>query len=206
MSDWTRRGFLKTGAAASLGPALPAAALAAVPRASSGPGEEDLPFSDAAPPAPGGIRRRELLDFGWHFHLGNADDPSRDFDYGRGQAFAKTGSLFRPSRRDFNVQDWEEVDLPHDWAVALPFVNDPELTTYGYKPLGRAYPATSIGWYRRAFDLPAEARGQRLALEFDGVFRNSVAALNGNYLGRNMSGYAPFRYDISDCALYGQPN
>lgn len=206
MSDWTRRGFLKTGAAASLGPALPAAALAAVPHASGGPGEEDLPFSAAAPPAPGGIRRRELLDFGWHFHLGNADDPSRDFDYGRGQAFAKTGSLFRPSRRDFNVQDWEEVDLPHDWAVALPVVNDPELTTYGYKPLGRAYPATSIGWYRRVFDLPAEARGQWLALEFDGVFRNSVAALNGNYLGRNMSGYAPFRYDITDCALYGQPN
>ncbi len=200
MSDWPRRSFLKTTAAASLAPALPAAALA--PLAAGGSPAADAQQA-AAPASP---RRRELLDFGWHFHFGNADKPSLDFGFGNGQAFSKTGNLFAPCRLQFSVADWEAVDLPHDWAVALPFVNDPELTSYGFKPLGRDYPATSIGWYRRVFDVPAAARGRRLALEFDGVFRDSIAALNGNYLGRNFSGYAPFRYDITDCARYGHPN
>lgn len=211
MSDWPRRSFLKTTAAASLAPALPPALAYSLPAEAAAGSRNgspaDRPGLFAAPaPAAGKSTQRDLLDFDWHFHLGNADEPGKDFGYGSGQAFAKTGSLFRPSRRDFSVADWEAVDLPHDWAVGLPFVNDPQLATYGFKPLGRAYPATSIGWYRRVFAVPAAARGQRLALEFDGVFRNCLAALNGNYLGRNMSGYAPFRYDITDCALYGQPN
>lgn len=199
MSDWPRRSFLKTTAAASLAPALPAALT--LPAAGGSPTAEAPPDAEAASP-----RRRELLDFGWHFHFGNADKPKLDFGFGRGQAYAKTGRFFAPCEPKFSVADWEAIDLPHDWAVALPFVNDPELTTYGFKPLGRKYPATSIGWYRRVFDVPAAARGRRLALEFDGVFRDSIAALNGNYLGRNFSGYAPFRYDITDCARYGHPN
>ncbi|MGH9534883.1 MAG: beta-galactosidase GalA [Terriglobales bacterium] len=200
MSDWPRRDFLKTTAAASLAPALPAAALA--PRSlGSFSAAEAAPAADLASP-----RRRELLDFGWHFHFGNADQPELDFGFGSGEAYAKTGRLFTPCRPDFSIADWEAVDLPHDWAVSLPFINDPALASFGFKPLGRKYPATSIGWYRRVFEVPAAARGQRLALEFDGVFRDSIAVLNGNYLGRSMSGYAPFRYDITDCAFYGRPN
>ena len=29
---------------------------------------------------------------------------------------------------------------------------------HGYKPLGRNYPETSIGWYRRAFEIPRAMR------------------------------------------------
>ena len=35
---------------------------------------------------------------------------------------------------------------------------------------------------------------------------DAVVALNGHYLGRNLGGYAPFAYDISDVANYGGPN
>ena len=35
-----------------------------------------------ASPTPGAGRERLLLDFGWSFHLGNADDPAKDFGYG----------------------------------------------------------------------------------------------------------------------------
>src|SRR2546425_4756326 len=74
------------------------------------------------------------------------------------------------------------------------------------KPLGRDYPATSIGWYRRVFDVPASDAGRRIWIEFDGVFRDSIAVLNGIYLGRHGSGYTPFRYDVSDLVNYGGKN
>ncbi len=112
----------------------------------------------------------------------------------------------KPSRPDFDDTGWEAIDLPHDWAVALPFHEDEWLTAHGSKPLGRDYPETSIGWYRRVFEIPAGDLGKRLSLEFDGVFRDSMVALNGNFLGRNLSGYAPFSYDITDHAWYGRKN
>ena len=203
MPNWTRRDFLKSGiaasaGAASLGPnadeflAEPRAALAGVP---------------GQPSSAGSLRERLLLDFGWRFHLGNAADPSKDFDYGLGTGYQKTGALFsKPSRPDFDDTGWEAIDLPHDWAVALPFHEDEWLTAHGSKPLGRDYPETSIGWYRRVFEIPAGDLGKRLSLEFDGVFRDSMVALNGNFLGRNLSGYAPFSYDITDHAWYGRKN
>ena len=99
------------------------------------------------------------------------------------------------------------MDLPHDWAVDLPFAeNVPELIEFGSKPLGRAYPETSIGWYRRRLKIPAEDAGRRITLCFDGVFRDAMVALNGHYLGRNLSGYAPFEYDVSDVVNHGGAN
>ncbi len=202
MPDWSRRDFLKSGIAASAGAAslVPGAEglLAASGRsASAGAGQ---PASASSP------RERLLLDFGWRFHLGHADDPSKDFDFGRDREFQKTGDFFKPSRADFDDSGWQAIDLPHDWGLELPFQNDSWLTGHGFKPLGRTYPATSIGWYRRVFEIPAGDLGKRLSLEFDGVFRDSMVALNGNFLGRNLSGYAPFAYDITDHANYGGKN
>ncbi|MCL5004957.1 MAG: DUF4982 domain-containing protein [Acidobacteria bacterium] len=201
MPKWTRRNFLKTGIAASAGVTSLLPETVGMMRAQNASAPTaGQPASTASP------RQRALLDFGWRFHLGNADDPSQDFDFGRDREFQKTGDFFKPSRPDFDDSDWRAIDLPHDWAVELPFHEDPWLTGHGSKPLGRTYPATSIGWYRRVFDIPASDLGKRLSIEFDGVFRDSLAALNGNFLGRNMSGYAPFAYDITDDANYGGKN
>jgi len=201
MRNWTRRDVMKTGLMASLG------AWASPRLISGGPSESDAPVPPA-PDAPAAAQReRLLLDFGWRFHLGHADDPQRDFGYGAGEEFAKTGEFLRgPSRPDFDVSAWQEVDLPHDWVVELPFENAEPLYNQGFKPVGRDYPATSIGWYRRVFDLPASDHGRRLSLEFDGVFRDCQVALNGVFLGRNLSGYAPFAFDVTALANYGGPN
>jgi beta-galactosidase len=200
MRIWTRRDILKLGVAA------PAAAAALVSQPAS------LLLNAAARSAiteersAASGRERLLLDFGWRFHLGHADDPARDFGFGQSSVFAKSGRLFMPSRQDFDASQWRPVDLPHDFAVELPFENERSLIGHGAKPLGRSYPATSIGWYRRVFEIPASDLGRRLVVEFDGVFRDCIVALNGHYLGRNLSGYAPFRYDITDFANYGGKN
>jgi len=188
----TRRDLFKTGAAISAATALPFEAASA-------------PAAAKDAPSP---RERLLLDFGWRFSLGHADDPARDFGFGGGQGetFAKSGFLFAPSSIKYDDSAWKKVDLPHDWAVDLPFVNDKDLYSHGSKPLGRKYPATSIGWYRRVFEIPAGDAGRRIAIEFDGVFRDCIVALNGFYLGRNLSGYAPFRFDVTDFLNYGAAN
>ncbi len=156
-------------------------------------------------------RERLLADFGWRFHLGHANDPAQDFGYGRSSgAFAKSGSFLsgrgNVAQPTFDASAWQAVDLPHDWAVDLPFVNDRTLIGHGCKPLGRAYPETSIGWYRRTFDMPGSDAGRRIALDFDGAFRDAVVILNGHYIGRNLSGYSPFRFDVTDFIAYGRPN
>jgi beta-galactosidase len=111
-----------------------------------------------------------------------------------------------PPQVAFDDAGWRQIDLPHDWAVELPFVNQPELTSHGYKPLGREFPATSIGWYRREFDSPSNDVGRRLSIEFDGVFRDCMVLLNGFYLGTKFSGYAPARFDATDFIRYGERN
>ena len=77
---------------------------------------------------------------------------------------------------------------------------------HGYKPLGRRYPETSVGWYRRTFDIPKEDSGRRITVEFDGAFRSALVFLNGYFIGRNDNGYAPFRFDVTDFLNYGGKN
>jgi len=151
-------------------------------------------------------RERLLLDFGWKFQFGHGCDPARDLGLGSSQGdFAKTGE-FKFSTDKFDDSKWRDLNLPHDWAVELPFVRDESLQGHGYKPLGRRYPETSVGWYRRSFDLPASDGGRRIVLEFDGAFRDALVFVNGYFIGRNNNGYAPFSFDISDFANYGGKN
>ena len=153
-----------------------------------------------------GPRERLLLDFGWKFFQGHASDPLRDLGFGKGQGdFAKSGE-FEFATAKFDDSKWRALDLPHDWAVELPFVRDEEQQSHGYKPLGRRYPETSIGWYRRTFDIPKEDSTRRITIEFDGAFRSALVFLNGYFIGRNDNGYAPFRFDVTDFLNYSGKN
>jgi len=201
MSSLTRRDLLRSGLAISAstlvaGPVSRAhALLAAYPGAA--------PAEAMAAVAP---REHLLFDFGWKFFQGHATDPARDLDFGKDQGdFAKSGD-FEFAREKFDDSKWRPLNLPHDWAVELPFVHDDQLQSHGYKPLGRAYPETSVGWYRRVFDIPKEDAGRRVSVLFDGAFRDALVFLNGYFIGRNDNGYAPFRFDLTDFLNYGGKN
>ena len=98
------------------------------------------------------------------------------------------------------------MDLPHDWVIGLPFKNDPALASKGSYPLGRDYPETSVGWYRRVFELPASDAGRRISIEFDGAYRDTMVVFNGCYIGRHAGGYDPFSCDVTDFAKPGERN
>ena len=151
-------------------------------------------------------REKLLFDFGWKFQFGNSNDPAKDLGFGFGQGdFAKTGD-FDFAKGKLDDSKWRTLNLPHDWAVELPFVDDNEQNSHGFKPLGRRYPETSVGWYRREFEIPAGDAGKRIAVEFDGAFRDVIVFVNGCFIGRNNNGYAPFRFDLTDFLAYGAKN
>src|SRR5687767_5903568 len=153
-------------------------------------------------------RERIPFDHDWRFALGHAADAGKDFEFTRSRYLIKAGEAKGAASPDFDDSGWRALDLPHDWAIELPYdpQGDKDLLDHGFHKIGPAHPQNSVGWYRRSFDLPASDEGRRISIEFDGVFRDSVVFVNGHYMGRHASGYTPFRYDITDVANYGGRN
>ncbi len=142
-------------------------------------------------------RERLLMDSAWSFHLGN--------DWGSGQSLAKACTGIGPASVSQSVASWRRVDLPHDWAIELPF--DPTADgSHGFRAVGKGFPQNSVAWYRRSFALASADAGKRLWLEFDGVYRDCTVFVNGWFVGHHESGYSGFRYDITDVANCGGTN
>src|SRR3954462_11489542 len=84
------------------------------------------------------LNQRHLnFDDNWKFQLGNASDPAKDFNYKLVTIFSKTGAAPNTAiDPKFNDAAWRTLDLPHDWAVELPFVNSTsfDVMAHGYKP------------------------------------------------------------------------
>ena len=163
------------------------------------------------------VREKNSFDEGWKFALGNAADKVKDFEYCVGMPLAKTGSdrnAYGAILADFNDSAWRTVDLPHDWAVELPFMTDPKyfpqtpwyVFHHGYKPVGPPFPETSVGWYRKSFDIPRTDDGRRISIVFDGAFRDTEVWLNNYRIGRHEGGYTGFRFDITDYLKFGGKN
>jgi beta-galactosidase len=129
-----------------------------------------LPQVNAAPPtiALSGERRLSFND-GWRFYKGEAPGAEKP---------------------EFDDSKWRSVRLPHDWAIEGPF--DSKLN-----PHTGALPIFGTGWYRKAFALPAGAKGKYFSVEFDGAMSNSKVWLNGHELGGRPYGYIGFSLDLT---------
>ncbi|MEI8341024.1 MAG: glycoside hydrolase family 2 TIM barrel-domain containing protein [Verrucomicrobiota bacterium] len=128
-------------------------------------------------------RTRELFDFDWKFFRGEA------------QGAEQTG---------FKDTGWQAVNLPHDWSIE----RVPGAESLFNKKLnqGSGCLPGGIGWYRKSFTLPAEAKGKRVFIEFEGVYMGSEVWLNGEKLGTHPYGYTSFEYELTDHLKYGEPN
>ena len=141
------------------------------------------------------------LDEDWKFHFGHAGNAEKDFDYSKTALLHKSNvyatTIVHPK---FVDSTWQKINVPHDWLVELPFVKSEqvEMDSHGYKPVGGAYPETSIGWYRKHFLVDKSKNNKRFEIQFDGIYRNAEIWLNGFYVGTNFSGYVGNSYDVSD--------
>jgi beta-galactosidase len=155
------------------------------------------------------LRKKINIDDNWKFHFGHAANPEKDFNYSIATIFSKSGGAARTAvDARFNDSTWRTLNLPHDWAVELPFENSPsfDVESHGYKPVGGLYPETSIGWYRKHFTVASADSGSRYQIQFDGIFRNANIWVNGFYVGNNMSGYIGASYDITDYVRFDRDN
>lgn len=157
------------------------------------------------PPTP--ARERTRIDDGWRFSLGHAADFTKDFSHGTGyfSYLAKTGFGDGPASPAFDDRGWRTVDLPHDWAVALPF-DARGSASHGFKAIGHRFPENSVGWYRRSLFVPESDLGRRILVEFDGIYRSGRVFVNGFLVGEEPSGYLGVSYDVTDYLNYGGQN
>lgn len=142
-------------------------------------------------------REKLLMDFGWKFHLGD--------DWPATLRLDKAGVNGGPASSSFSDASWRTVNLPHDWAVELPFDSGAD-GSHGFHTVGPGFPQNDVAWYRKTFELPAGDSEKRLWLDFDGVFRDCTVYVNGWFVGHHEGGYGSFRYDITDIANYGGRN
>jgi beta-galactosidase len=142
-------------------------------------------------------REHLSLDANWKFHLGD--------DWPNALRLDKAGASGGPASEKFNDTAWRALDLPHDWAIELPFDKNSD-ESHGFKPVGPGFTKNSTGWYRRTFELPQADAGKRIWLTFDGAFRDTTVWVNGWLVKRHEGGYYPFREDITDLAHFGGKN
>lgn len=140
--------------------------------------------------------KREVLslDRQWRFHLGDIPMPVLK-THTETYLNAKAGKAWGAAAPEYDVTEWRELDLPHDWAVEGPFDANENLTQ-GYRPRG-------IGWYRRQFKVDEADRGRHLELQFDGVATHCTVWFNGTIVARNWCGYTSFYVDITPMVQFG---
>jgi len=102
--------------------------------------------------------------------------------------------------KGFDDSAWDKVTLPHDWAVAGPF-----LKTGPYGGMGRL-PSWGIGWYRKKLAIPASDRGRSVFLDIDGAMSYAVVWLNGRLVGGWPYGYNSWRVDLTPYLVPGGAN
>ena len=123
--------------------------------------------------------RKQLFDYDWKFVQGD-------------EALAKS--------RDFDDKGWRSLDLPHDWSIeGKTHPKNPTSGAGGYFPAG-------TGWYRKTFKAPADWKGRKVSVYFEGVYMNSEVFINGKLLGLRPYGYSSFSYDLSTYLDFGKVN
>lgn len=141
-------------------------------------------------------RTEQLLDKGWRF----TQQDSEEF-----------------SSPQYNDKRWQQVRIPHDWAIYGPFSihNDKQnvaITQDGQKEAmehaGRTggLPFVGVGWYRLQFETPEFEASKRATLIFDGAMSQARLYVNGHEVGYWPYGYNSFYFDITDYLKPGETN
>src|SRR5579884_4199091 len=100
----------------------------------------------------------------------------------------------------FDDSSWTALDVPHDWSISLPI--DQSSPAGG----GGGYFDGGVGWYRKSFELPAMTGGQKVFLQFDGIYMDSTVWVNGSQVCARPYGYISFECDFPSVAKLGSSN
>ena len=136
------------------------------------------------------MRKTMKIEDGWFFYEGDPQGAhNSEFDHTR----------------------WQEINIPHDWAITRPLIfreaeiqlslnnltDDPKAS---YASAQGFYDRWGIGWYRRKLDIKLE-ENQTAYLNFDGVFHESTVYLNGQKIDGRRYGYSAFSVPVAEGML-----
>lgn len=102
--------------------------------------------------------------------------------------------------------EWQEVTVPHDWAIAGPFDKKWDLQYVAIEQNGEkekteksgrsgALPWVGKGYYKKELEIREQPISAMLV--FDGAMSEPVVRINGQYAGRWAYGYNAFRIDAT---------
>ena len=132
----------------------------------------------------------------WHSQVFANARPGNTINFGKDWRF-NLGDVTNGQSPDLDDTKWRALNLPHDWSIEGEF---DEKNPAGFG--GGALPG-GLGWYRKTFNVPETAKGKLVFIDFDGVYRNSEAWINGHYLGKRPYGYISFQYDLTPYLKFG---
>ena len=112
-------------------------------------------------------------------------------------------------------KSWQQVAVPHDWAISGPFDKKWDLQMVAIEQNGEtekteksgrsgALPWIGEGMYKLNWTAPKGY--QRAVLVFDGAMSQPVVTVNGKEAGKWAYGYNAFRIDITPFIQFGKKN
>ena len=135
--------------------------------------------------------------------LPSANDFIKDPSKHHQRPAGNPGSDFPFVQNNFNDDAWEQVNLPHDWAIKGPFYKEDNAIVGG--GMGRL-PVHGVAWYRRKLDISSADNGKNIYLDMDGAMSYAMVWLNGSLVGGWPYGYNSFRLDLTPYIKPGGDN
>ncbi len=109
---------------------------------------------------------------------------------------------------EFDDSKWQNVTVPHDWAIYGPFdskndihhmaiVQDGQTSSMAHTGRTGGLPFVGVGWYRTEFEVPNFTEGKKVSILFDGAMSRPTVYINGKKAGHWGYGYNSFHLDIT---------
>jgi beta-galactosidase len=94
----------------------------------------------------------------------------------------------------FDERGMDDIDVPSHWELR------------GFEKARYKFPSRSTGYYRKSFNAPPVAQGERVMLHFEGVLYGAEVWLNGVKLGEHLGGFTGFEFDVTEVIKSGDEN
>ena len=131
----------------------------------------------------------------WKFYYG---EPSYTVSNDHHESYinAQAGGAIGAAGIVFDDNDWEKVDLPHDYLTETEF-GENNLISHGYKERKNA-------WYRKTFVMDESMAASSVKLVFEGISVHSEIYFNGSLMAHSFSAYNEIEIDLTDRIYYGE--
>ncbi len=117
--------------------------------------------------------------------------------------------------RDASFKEAEHINVPHDFQISQPWVtpsadekpdNSNAAANIKSRLSARGFKEIGMGWYKKTIIPPADLKGKRVLLDFEGIMLTADVYLNGERFGGTDYGYVGFDIDITKKLKYGEAN